>query len=152
MLDWIESISLSVAIRGGGLPYPIIGGLHLLSIALFGGMLLVTDLRMLGWALNSRKLSDIWYLALPWKRLGFLIVVLTGRLLMWAHTAVPQSVLLGQDGAICPGRSACVGISPRRLRAARKTGCRNNVAGKSGCGSISDPLGRNCRRWPADCV
>ena len=85
ILDWIESTSLSVAIREGGLPYPIIGGLHLLSIALFGGMLLITDLRLLGWALSSRKVSDIWYLALPWKRLGFLVVVVAGLLLMWAE-------------------------------------------------------------------
>jgi len=85
MLDWIESTSLSIAIREGGLPYPIIGGLHLLSLALFGGMLLVTDLRLLGWALSSRKVSDIWYLVLPWKRLGFLVVVVTGLLLTWAE-------------------------------------------------------------------
>jgi hypothetical protein len=85
ILEAIESTGLSVAIREGGLPYPIIGGLHLLSIALFGGMLLITDLRLLGWALRSSKVSAIWYLALPWKRLGFLVVVLTGLLLMWAE-------------------------------------------------------------------
>jgi len=85
MLDWIQSTNLSVAIREGGLPYPILGGLHLLSIALFGGMLLVTDLRLLGWALKSRKVSDIWYMAVPWKRLGFLVIVVTGLLLAWAE-------------------------------------------------------------------
>jgi hypothetical protein len=85
VLDWVQSTNLSVAIREGGLPYPVIGGLHLLSIALFGGMLLVTDLRMLGWALKSRTVSDIWYLALPWKRLGLLLLVVTGLLLMWCE-------------------------------------------------------------------
>lgn len=84
-LDWVESTSLSVAIREGGLPYPIIGGLHLLSIALFGGILLITDLRLLGWALKARKVSDVWHMALPWKRLGFVVVVVTGLLLMWAE-------------------------------------------------------------------
>jgi hypothetical protein len=85
MLDWIQNTNLSVAIREGGLPYPVIGALHLLSIALFGGMLLVTDLRLLGWALKSRSVSDIWYMALPWKRLGFLVIVVTGLLLTWAE-------------------------------------------------------------------
>lgn len=85
ILDWIQNTNLSVAIREGGLPYPVIGGLHLLSIALFGGMLLVTDLRLLGWALKSRSVSDIWYMALPWKRLGFVVIVATGLLLMWAE-------------------------------------------------------------------
>jgi hypothetical protein len=65
LLDWIQNTNLSVAIREGGLPYPVLGGLHLWSIALFGGMLLVTDLRLLGWALKNRSVSDIWYMALP---------------------------------------------------------------------------------------
>lgn len=84
-LDWIESTSLSTAIREGGLPYPIIGGLHLLSIALFGGMLLITDVRFLGLALKTRKVSDVWHMALPWKRLGFVVVLVTGLLLTWAE-------------------------------------------------------------------
>jgi len=42
---WIETTDLSIAIREGALYYPIIGGFHLLSIALFGGMLLAVDLR-----------------------------------------------------------------------------------------------------------
>ena len=85
MLDWIESTELSIAIREGGLPYPIIGGVHLLAIALFGGMLLATDLRLLGWVMRSRPFSDIWYQFRPWKRLGFVIVVVTGLLLAWAE-------------------------------------------------------------------
>lgn len=85
ILDWIESTSLSVTIREGGMPYPTLGGLHLLSIALFGGALLVTDLRLLGMALRSRKFSEVWYLARPWKRLGFVVIVVTGLLLAWAE-------------------------------------------------------------------
>jgi len=85
LLDWVESTSLSIAIREGGLPYPIIGGVHLLSIALFGGMLLITDLRLLGWAMRGRRVSEIWYQILPWKRLGFVVVTVTGLLLTWAE-------------------------------------------------------------------
>lgn len=86
-LEWIESTGLSTAIREGGLPYPIIGGLHLLSLALFGGMLLATDLRLLGWVMRRRPFSDVWYQFRPWKRVGFAIVVATGLLLTWAEPA-----------------------------------------------------------------
>ncbi len=85
ILEWIQGTSLSVAIREGGLPYPIIGGVHLLSIAWFGGMLLVTDLRLLGWAMQTRSVSDVLALVKPWKRLGFVVVVGTGLLLTWAE-------------------------------------------------------------------
>src|SRR5215831_61856 len=85
LLDWIESTDLSIAIREGGLPYPIIGGIHLLAIAWFGGIVLASDLRLLGWLMSGRRFSDLWYQSRPWKRLGFAVVVATGLLLTWAE-------------------------------------------------------------------
>ena len=85
IVEWVQSTDLSIAIREGGLAYPIIGGVHLLSIALFGGMLLVTDLRLLGWAMRRRTVSDLVSQLRPWKWLGFVVVVGTGLLLMWAE-------------------------------------------------------------------
>ena len=84
-ITWIESTELSIAIREGGLPYPIIGGVHLLAIALFGGMLLITDLRLLGWAMRGRPFTAVWRQFRPWKQLGFVIVTATGLLLFWAE-------------------------------------------------------------------
>jgi len=85
LLEWIESTDLSTTIREGALPYPIIGGFHLLGIALFGGMILMTDLRLLGWAMQRRLVSDIVQQSRPWKRIGFVLVVATGLLLTWAE-------------------------------------------------------------------
>src|ERR1700757_4864524 len=85
IVEWIENTGLSVAIREGGLPYPVIGGIHLLSIALFGGMLLATDLRLLGWAMKRRKVSDVLVQLRPWKWVGFVVVTASGLLLMWAE-------------------------------------------------------------------
>lgn len=85
ILEWIQNTWLSRAIREGGLPYPVIGGLHLLSIALFGGMLLFTDLRLLGWALRGRKVSEVMVQLRPWKQLGFVVVTVTGILLTWSE-------------------------------------------------------------------
>ena|SRR5579863_2630998 len=84
-VEWVENTGLSIAIREGGLPYPVIGGIHLLSIALFGGMLLVTDLRLLGWAMQRRTVSDVMSQLRPWKWLGFAVVAVTGVLLTWAE-------------------------------------------------------------------
>ena len=85
ILKWIESTVLSTAIREGGLPYPIIGGIHLLSIALFGGMLVASDLRLLGWAMRSRSVSDVFAQLRNWKRLGFVVITVTGLLLWWCE-------------------------------------------------------------------
>ena len=85
LLEWIESTDLSTAIREGALPYPIIGGFHLLGIALFGGMVLVTDLRLLGWIMRRRLVSEIVRAFRPWKAIGFVVVVASGLLLAWAE-------------------------------------------------------------------
>ena len=84
-LEWIESTDLSTAIREGALLYPIIGGIHLLAIALFGGMLVATDLRLLGWAMQRRTVSDVVEQLRWWKRAGFVLLVASGLLLGWAE-------------------------------------------------------------------
>lgn len=84
-LEWVERTDLSTAIREGPLLYPIIGGFHLLAIALFGGMLVMTDLRLLGWAMRRRTISDILEQFRVWKRAGFALVALSGLLLAWAE-------------------------------------------------------------------
>src|SRR5689334_19143552 len=85
ILEKIESTGLSIAIREGGLPYPIIGGIHLLAIAWFGGMVLVTDLRLLGWSMRRWLVSELMQQLRPWKWAGFVVVTVTGLLLTWAE-------------------------------------------------------------------
>jgi hypothetical protein len=85
LLEWMESTDLSTAIREGALPYPIIGGIHLLGIALFGGMVLMTDLRLLGLAMRHSLVSDTVRQFRAWKWVGFVVVVGSGLLLAWAE-------------------------------------------------------------------
>jgi len=85
VLEWIESTDLSTTIREGALPYPIIGGVHLLAIALFGGMVLATDLRLLGWAMVRQPVSDVVRQFRRWKQSGFVLVISSGLLLGWGE-------------------------------------------------------------------
>jgi len=84
-LEWIESTRLSTEIREGALAYPILGGIHLLSIALFGGLVLATDFRLLGWALCRHPVSELIRSLRPWKWVGMIAIVATGLLLTWAE-------------------------------------------------------------------
>src|ERR1700682_5193491 len=83
--EWIQNTQLSIAIREGGLYYPIIGCVHLLAIALFGGMLLAVDVRLLGWGMKRRAVSDVVEQLRVWKRIGFVVVVASGALLAFAE-------------------------------------------------------------------
>ena len=85
LCQWIQNTSFSIAVREGALLYPIIGGVHLLAIALFGGMLLAADVRLLGWGLMRRSVSDVVQQLRVWKYAGGVVVIVTGLLLAWAE-------------------------------------------------------------------
>jgi uncharacterized membrane protein len=77
----IQSIGFLTAIRESSYVYPIIMTTHLISIALFGGMILMTDLRLLGLAMRSHSISDLVGRLRVWKRIGFAVIVTCGVLL-----------------------------------------------------------------------
>jgi hypothetical protein len=81
--QWIETTSLSTAIREGALYYPILGAFHLASIGWFGGVVLMGDLSVLGIGL-----PDVFSQFRRWKWVGFAVVLLSGGLLWWCEPVV----------------------------------------------------------------
>ena len=79
--QWIQSTDFFAFLRGSSNTYPIIMTLHLTGIALFGGMVLLTDLRLLGLAMRRRTVSDLVEQLRAPKRIGLLIVVTCGILM-----------------------------------------------------------------------
>jgi hypothetical protein len=78
---WVQSTGFMSFIRESGLTYPIIMSTHLACIAVFGGMIVITDLRLLGVALQNRPIADVVNGLRWWKRLGFIIMVSMGIML-----------------------------------------------------------------------
>jgi len=79
--QWIQSTDWASYLRTSAYTYPVILSTHLTGIALFGGAILVTDLRLLGAVLRNQPVSDV-VNQLRWpKRIGFLIVGTCGFLL-----------------------------------------------------------------------
>jgi hypothetical protein len=77
----IQDTGFFTAIRESGLAYPVIMSSHLSSIGLFGGMILMTDLRILGWAMKDVTVTDMVRQLRPWKYIGFVIMVSCGIML-----------------------------------------------------------------------
>jgi hypothetical protein len=77
----IQDTDFFTALRESGLPYPIVLSTHLSSIAVFGGMILMTDLRILGLAMKGTSITDMVQQLRIWKRIGFVIMVTCGLLL-----------------------------------------------------------------------
>jgi Family of unknown function (DUF6644) len=61
--------------------FPAIETVHLLGMAALVGTITVLDLRLLGWAMPQRRVSEVTARLLPWAWLGFGVQVVTGVLL-----------------------------------------------------------------------
>src|SRR5581483_188185 len=80
--QWVQSTDFFTAIRGSWYVYPVIMSTHLAGIAVFGGMVLAVDLRLLGLAMRKRPVADV-VNQLRWlKRIGFVIVATCGILML----------------------------------------------------------------------
>lgn len=81
---WIENVSPFAELRGSSTAYPVILSLHLVMMALFGAMIVMTDLRLLGWAMRDRSIADV-VDQLRWpKRIGFVLAVACGLSLFFS--------------------------------------------------------------------
>jgi len=79
--ETIQDIGFLTELRESALVYPIIMATHLACIAVFGGMILMTDLRLLGVTMTGRSVTDVVSQFRVWKRVGFCIMITMGILL-----------------------------------------------------------------------
>jgi hypothetical protein len=79
--QWIQFTTFFTYLRGSANVYPIIMSLHMIGIAFFGGMILMTDLRLLGWAMTKRSIADVVNQFRVPKRWGLLLSATCGILM-----------------------------------------------------------------------
>lgn len=78
----IENVGFMTVVRETPWVYPIVLSLHLICIAVFGGMILMTDLRLLGLGLKDKTVAEVVDGLRPFKRVGFVVIVTCGLLLV----------------------------------------------------------------------
>lgn len=83
--EWLNETSSSIFLRESTWAYPIIGTIHILAIALFGGMVAMSDLRLLGLAMRREPVSEVVSRFRSWESVGFVIIVVSGVLLFWSE-------------------------------------------------------------------
>jgi len=80
--QWVQSTAFFTELRLSWFVYPAVMSLHLLGIALFGGLILLTDMRLLGLAMRTHSVTDVVnQLRMP-KRIGLILVATCGILML----------------------------------------------------------------------
>ena len=79
--EWLQETELSVAIRESRLLFPVLEGSHVLALAISVGIIVLLDLRLVGWGMRSTPVSRIFENLRPWALFGFVVMFVTGILL-----------------------------------------------------------------------
>jgi len=74
----------SIGIHESELAYSIIESIHVWSLCLFFGLAVVFDLRLLGWVMRKVPISEFSRRLLPWTIVGFVVMAVSGVLLVYA--------------------------------------------------------------------
>lgn len=79
--QWLQATDLFTYLRGSSYTYPVILSLHMVILAFFGGLILMTDLRILGIGLKRYPPSEIVFATRKAKLHGLLTMLVLGFLL-----------------------------------------------------------------------
>jgi hypothetical protein len=81
LFKWLQETNFFSYIRNSAYAYPVILSLHMVALAFFGGMIAVTELRLLDLGMRSYLVSDLVNgLRVP-KRFGFILAAACGVLM-----------------------------------------------------------------------
>ena len=81
---WLADTSWSVDLHESQYAYSIIESVHVWAMAVFFGLAIMFDLRLLGWTFRSVPVSEFNNRVLPWTLGAFAIMVVSGTLLFYA--------------------------------------------------------------------
>ena len=76
--QWCETSTVGAAIKNSTWAFAVIESVHLLGLALIGGIVLIMNLRLLGLGLRSQPLSDLQHDLQPWFSGSLILMISTG--------------------------------------------------------------------------
>jgi hypothetical protein len=79
--QWLSETNFSKHLREAPYDFPILVIIHIVTIALFGGMVVMGNLRVLGIAMRSAPVSELIDQFRPWKWTAFALLLASGTLL-----------------------------------------------------------------------
>lgn len=85
MGQWLEQSAVGLLVRESLWGFPIVVGLHIISLAFSVGMFFWFDLRLVGVALTSTRVSLVYRRLMPWATAGFVSSFITGGLLFTGY-------------------------------------------------------------------
>ncbi len=85
--QWLQDTGPATALRESRYMFPLVETAHVLGLTFSVGLILMTDLRLIGAALKRESVSDVSRPLKPWMLSGFAMMFVTGALLFYCEAA-----------------------------------------------------------------
>lgn len=83
--QWLQNSDIGTEIRQSIYFFPIVEGMHVVALGISVGAVLWWDLRLLGFAMKNKPISQMQNNIFKWMMPGFAIMMITGALLFWCQ-------------------------------------------------------------------
>ena len=85
LFEWIDTMPSSIALRESSYGYAGVLTAHLVSMAIFAGLVIMMDLRLAGWGNYRTPISQLQKRLFPWQMFGMGLSTATGLLLVYSQ-------------------------------------------------------------------
>ena len=82
---WVDTFPSSVALREGAVAFPLLLTIHVVSMCLFAGLIIMMDLRLFGIGNMRSPFSTIQRRLFPWQMTGITVNAITGFVLVYGQ-------------------------------------------------------------------
>ena len=85
LFEWVDTFPSSIVLRESGFWFPFLLTVHVVSMCLFAGLILMMDLRLWGIGNMKTPFSEVQRRLFPWQVTGFLVNAATGGILLYSQ-------------------------------------------------------------------
>ncbi len=83
LFEWVDAFPSSIALRESLFAFPVALTVHLVSLAMFAGLVVMMDLRLVGVAYRGTPFSEVQSRLFPWQMVAMVVTSLAGLLLFY---------------------------------------------------------------------
>ncbi len=85
LFEWVDAFPSSIAMRESLYAFPVLLTIHLISLAMFAGLVMMMDLRLIGVAYRSSPFSEVQARLFPWQMVAMAVTSIAGLLLLYSQ-------------------------------------------------------------------
>ncbi len=83
LFEWVHAFPSSIALRESLYAFPVALTVHLVSLAMFAGLVVMMDLRLVGAAYRGTPFSEVQARLFPWQMVGMVVTSIAGLVLFY---------------------------------------------------------------------